>query len=220
MSKWYKPVEWQLCIKKQGIMWPGSLNIPRRAHTQRRNWQQGKEEEEEEEQAAGRDREERGERTMAASLFLSCSLSPRELCSYIILPRYLMSQASPPWHLRLARQPLLRGGSTLTHTQTHIHTHYAGHHRSSQQLGICKCIFIAVVGRPSCGLSVFARQFQTRQVPSPYKYMRPPEGCWWIWGQTPCAPSESLVITDASLFMTADKIALFAAFFFFLQLHT
>lgn len=77
-------MEWQLRIKKQGIMWPGSLNIPRRAHTKKK-LAAGKEEGEEE-QAVGRDRKERRERTMAAPLFLSFSLSFRELCSYIILP--------------------------------------------------------------------------------------------------------------------------------------
>ena len=152
MNKWYKPMEWQLCIKKQGIMWPGSLNIPRRTHTKKKLAAGKEEEEEEEEEAAGRDRKERRERTMAASLFLSCSLSPHELCSYIILPWYLMSQASPPWHLRLARQPLLQCGDTHTHTHARTLTHIENtdHHRSSQQLCACdvkdlaifKCIFI------------------------------------------------------------------------------
>lgn len=44
------------------------------------------------------------------------------------------------------------------------------------------------------------------------KFVRRTECCCWIWGWTQRALSESLVITGASLFMTANKIALFVAF--------
>lgn len=44
-----------------------------------------------------------------------------------------MSQASPPWHFRLARQPLLQHRSTLTHTRHH-HTEHSELAMFQQQL--------------------------------------------------------------------------------------
>lgn len=98
------------------IMWPGSPNIPRRARTKKKlaAWKE-EEEEEQRQQAVRRDRKDRKQ-----WLLLSFSLSFQELCSYIILPWYLMSQASSAWHSRLARQALLHRGGTLTHTPSQV----------------------------------------------------------------------------------------------------
>lgn len=49
------------------------------------------------------------------------------------------------------------------------------------------------------------------------KFVRQTERCCWIWGWTQRALSESLLITGASLFTTANKIALFVAFFLWLH---
>ena len=221
-----KPAEWQLCIKKQGIMWPGSLNIPRRSHTKKKTGSG--------ERRGGGGSEERRRRERRKNngcfplpplLTLATCVNIHKLCSYIILPWYLMSQASPPWHLRLARQPLLQWEAYSltylhTHTYTHAHTHAHAHahtrtrtrtrtHNWPPQVTSS----LSCQKKSSCkGLRVFVRQFWTRQVLSSYKYMNRREACWWIWGETPSAPSEP-VITDASLFMTADKIALLAAFY-------
>lgn len=101
--------------QKGGIMWPGSPNIPRHARTKKKLAAWKEEEEEEEQQAVSRDRKDRKQ-----WLLLSFSLSFQKLRSYIILPWYLMSQASSAWHSRLTRQPLLHRGGTLTHTPSQV----------------------------------------------------------------------------------------------------
>lgn len=63
------------------------------------------------------------------------------------------------------------------------------------------------------GLSVAACHFQACHFSTCCKFVRQTERCCWIWGRTQRALSESLVITGASLFTTANKIALFVAFF-------
>lgn len=193
--------------QKGDIMWPGSPNIPRRVRTKKKlaAWKQ--EEEEEQQQAVRRDRKDRKQ------WLLSFSLSFQELCSYIILPWYLMSQASSAWHSCLARQPLLHRGGTLTHTPSQVISAavrlWCKGARHIQKHLYClskkkrKTItqWFLVCPRVSSG-----------HVLTCCKCVRRSEGCWWIWGRTQHAPSDSLVITGASLFMTANKIALFVAF--------
>lgn len=66
-------------------------------------------------------------------------------------------------------------------------------------------------------LSVAACHFRACHFSTYCKFVRQTERCCWIWGWTQRALSESLVITGASLFTTANKIALFVAFFSWLH---
>lgn len=104
--------------------------------TQRRNWQQG--EEEEEEEAVGREterekRQNNGCFPLSLLLTLCTCVNIHKRCSYIILPWNLMSQASSPWHFRLAGQPLLQCRGMHPHTRTytkHSGLTNTGHHSS------------------------------------------------------------------------------------------
>lgn len=193
-------------------MWPGSPNIPRRTRTKKKLvvWKE-EEEEEQQQQAVRRDRRDRKQ-----WLLLSFSLSFQELCSYIILPWYLMSQSSSAWHSRLARQPLLHRGGTLTHTPSQVISTavrlWCKGARHIQKHFYCMSGKKKRKKRSRDGLSVSVCHFWACHFSTCCKFVRRTECCWWIWGWTQRALSESLVITGASLFMTANKIALFVAF--------
>lgn len=135
MNKWYKSTEWQLCIKEQGIMWLGSLNIPQ-ACSHKEETGSKKKRRRRRRQWGDTEREEK-EQWLLPSLPLAHSLY---LCEHLqeLFIHYpatnLMSQASSPWHFRSARQPLLRCRGTLAHTRSYTKHSELGHRRSSQQL--------------------------------------------------------------------------------------
>lgn len=173
--------------QKGDIMWPGSPNIPRHARTKKKLAAWKEEEEEEQQQAARRDGKDRKQWSL-----LSSSLSFQQLCSYIILPWYLMSQASSAWHSRLARQPLLHRGGTLTHTPSQVIS-------AAARLGckgarhIQKHLYCLSGGgggkkRPITQCFLAHPRVTSGHVSTCCKCARRSEGCWWIWGRTQHAP--------------------------------
>lgn len=142
-----------------------------------------------------------------------------------------MSQASSAWHSRLTRRPLLHRGGTLTHTPSQVISAAVrlwckGARRIQKHL-YCMSGKKEKTKRSHDGLSVSVCHFWACHFLTCCKFVRRTKCCCWIWGRTQRALSESLVITGASLFMTANKIALFVAFlwllakmfFFFFQVY-
>lgn len=131
-----------------------------------------------------------------------------------------MSQASSAWHSRLTRRPLLHRGGTLTHTPSQVISAAVrlwckGARRIQKHL-YCMSGKKEKTKRSHDGLSVSVCHFWACHFLTCCKFVRRTKCCCWIWGRTQRALSESLVITGASLFMTANKIALFVAFLWLL----